>query len=128
MRLARSKQKAKRKAARDEREEKDGTFQIKDLKKKTKKDVAETSAKMAEEARLKHQVALIKSQHQLKKRLENIQVHAENANPMWKVNLAMPRKRANILLSYNAKTSDMVMREREVVRFILFALGETNLS
>ena len=55
-------------------------------------------------------------------------MHAENANPMWKVNLAMPRKRANILLSYNAKTSDMVMREREVVRFILFALGETNLS
>ena len=33
-----------------------------------------------------------------KKRLDNIQVHAENANPMWKVNLVMPRRRANILL------------------------------
>ena len=33
-------------------------FQIKDCKKKTKKDVAETSAKMAEETCLKHQQIL----------------------------------------------------------------------
>ena len=58
MRLAWSKQKVKQKAARDERKEKDGTFQIKDWKKKRKKDVAEASAKMAEEPHLKHQQVL----------------------------------------------------------------------
>ena len=58
MRLARSKQKAKHKAACDEREEKDCTFQIKECRRKTKKDVAEAIAKMAEEACLKHQQIL----------------------------------------------------------------------
>ena len=54
MQLAWSKPKAKQKAARDEREEKDGMFQIKGCKNKTKKDVREASAKMAEKACLKH--------------------------------------------------------------------------
>ena len=58
MRLAQSKQKAEQKAALDEREGKNGTFQIKDHKKKTKKDVAEASAEMAEEARLNYQQIL----------------------------------------------------------------------
>ena len=37
------------------KEEKDGTFQIKDRKKEVKKYVVEGKAKMAKEARLKHQ-------------------------------------------------------------------------
>ena len=58
MRLAPFEQKAKQKAVFDEREEKDGTFQIKDRKKKTKKDAAEVIAKMADKASLKHQQIL----------------------------------------------------------------------
>ena len=61
MRLARSKQKAKHKAACDEREEKDCTFQIKECRRKTKKDVVEATTKMAEEACLKHQQILEKA-------------------------------------------------------------------
>ena len=58
MRLAPFEQKAKQKAVFDEREEKDGTFQIKGRKKKTKRDAAEIIAKMADKTSLKYQQIL----------------------------------------------------------------------
>ena len=62
MQLAPFEQKAKQKAVFDEREEKDGTFQIKDRKKKTKRDAAEIIAKMADKASLKYQQILEQAQ------------------------------------------------------------------